>query len=83
MSEICAGFGVPRSPWACDHDRMEVVGSEPGAAVVKLSRNEVLALSIFCGHTARGRYEATDRQMAESLESELHGVLEGIDRAAG
>ncbi len=74
---------VPRSAAACDHYRMEVVGSEPGAVLVKLSGSEVLALSIFCGHTARGRYEVMDRQMAESLESELHGVLEGIDRAAG
>jgi hypothetical protein len=61
---------------------MEVIGTEPGAAVVKLSRNELLALSVFCGHTARGRYEVMDRQMAESLESELLGVLGGIDQAA-
>jgi hypothetical protein len=58
---------------------MEVLSTEPGAAVVKLSRNEVSFLTIFCSHTARGLYETVDRRMAEGLEAELTGVLEAID----
>lgn len=62
---------------------MEVIGTESGEAVLKLSRTEVQALSVFCGHTARGRYEVMDRRLAESLESELFSVLDQIDGAPG
>jgi len=59
-----------------------VIGTEAGAAVLKISRTEVVALSVFCGHTARGRYEVMDRRMAGALESELFSVLDEMDGAS-
>jgi uncharacterized protein (DUF302 family) len=47
---------------------MEVLSTEPGTAAVKLSRRDVLFLSIFCGHTAKGSLRNSSKSVAQTVD---------------